>query len=124
MNFHFALPVGLPNVIQPNDHPVAAHCWIVRSAIASPARTDARNIRGFAAWINIEVRAGLAFRSARSTLRSPTAHGNLLPPPPNGFGAGVPELDAGIISVVITLSPSFNPSSTSVTMPSLIPVLI
>jgi hypothetical protein len=52
-----------------------------------------------------------------------TIYGNLRPPE-NGF-AGV---DAGwafaAISAVTTLSPSFNPSTTSVTTPSLIPVLI
>src|SRR5262245_55130173 len=53
----------------------------------------------------------------------PPHHGNLRPPE-NGF-AGV---DAGwgfvAISAVTTRSPSFNPSTTSVTTPSLIPVLI
>src|ERR1041384_7868200 len=51
-------------------------------------------------------------------------HGNLRPPPPNGFVDGEFDDAAAESSAVITLSPSFNPSVTSVTMPSLIPVLI
>jgi len=52
------------------------------------------------------------------------SYGNLRGAPENGF-AGV---DAGwafvVISAVTTVSLSFNPSTTSVTTPSLIPVLI
>src|SRR5262245_5845485 len=51
-------------------------------------------------------------------------HGNRRGPPPNGFGGGDDEAVVELISAVTTWSPSFKPSTTSVTTPSLMPVLI
>src|ERR1700690_2935998 len=45
------------------------------------------------------------------------------PPPPNGFEVVVVALPVKTVPVT-TLSPSFKPESTSVEMPSLMPVLI
>src|SRR2546426_6668326 len=50
-------------------------------------------------------------------------HGNLRGPP-NGLAGGDAAGDVDASSAVTTRSPSFNPSMTSVTTPSLIPVLI
>jgi hypothetical protein len=50
-------------------------------------------------------------------------HGNLRAPL-NGFVEGELAALGEVNSAVITRSPSFKPSVTSVTMPSLIPVLI
>src|SRR5262249_41638497 len=52
------------------------------------------------------------------------AHGNLRGPPENGFAGVDAGCDFAAISAVTTRSPSFNPSTTSVTTPSLIPILI
>jgi hypothetical protein len=53
-----------------------------------------------------------------------TSYGNLRWPPENGFAGVDAGWDFAAISAVTTRSPSFNPSTTSVTTPSLIPVLI
>jgi len=83
------------------------------------------NICGFAAWLNIEVRAGRAC-TARSTLRrfGFIGYGNLRCCPLNGFAGGDDDADDDESSAVTTRSPSFKPSVTSVIIPSLIPVLI
>src|SRR5207249_8242969 len=52
-----------------------------------------------------------------------TNYGNRRPPE-NGLGGGDAAGDFDANSAVTTRSPSFNPSMTSVTTPSLIPVLI
>jgi hypothetical protein len=53
-----------------------------------------------------------------------TSYGNLRGPPENGFAGVDAGWDFVAISAVTTRSLSFNPSTTSVTTPSLIPVLI
>src|SRR6266536_1413059 len=54
----------------------------------------------------------------------PEPHGKRRGPPENGLAGGDPAGDFEASSAVTTRSPSFNPSMTSVTTPSLIPVLI
>src|SRR5206468_12245173 len=51
-------------------------------------------------------------------------YGNRRGPPENGLAGGDPAGDLEDSSAVTTRSPSFDPSMTSVTTPSLIPVLI
>src|SRR6266699_6776347 len=60
----------------------------------------------------------------RDGLFFPNDHGNLRWLPENGFAGVDAGWDFAAISAVTTPSPSFNPSTTSVTTPSLIPVLI
>jgi hypothetical protein len=64
-------------------------------------------------------------RSILDSARNDKTHqGNLRWPPENGFAGVDAGWDFAAISAVTTRSPSFNPSTTSVTTPSLIPVLI
>ena len=60
----------------------------------------------------------------RTFARNDNAHGNLRGPPPNGFAGGEAAVDVDVSSAVTTESPCFKPSITSVTTPSLMPVLI
>src|SRR5207244_1961869 len=69
-------------------------------------------------------------RDAATAVRGPKElsfhdnYGNRRAPPPKGFVAGDGAPIAEPSSAVTTRSPSFRPSTTSVMMPSLIPVLI
>src|SRR5262245_34427734 len=74
----------------------------------------------------VEESRGVTFEvSSRdvSTSLDMTGYGNLRPPE-NGFAGVDAGCDFVAISAVTTRSPSFRPSTTSVTTPSLIPVLI
>src|SRR5262245_3491834 len=67
--------------------------------------------------------AATAVREREAGFCSHDSYGNRRDPPPKGFVAG-DGAAAELSSAVTTRSPSFRPSTTSVTIPSLIPVLI
>ena len=121
VNIDIAGAIRFVNVGQLDDFPVF-HFGVAGSA----APRAMLNICGFAAWLNIEVRAGLALGTARSTLRrfGFIGYGNLRCPPLKGLVGDDDDAAGDVNSAVTTRSPSFRPSVTSVIIPSLIPVLI
>src|SRR5437764_12006949 len=127
MHFNVAGAIRFVDVGQFDDFTVL-HVGVGGSAAPQvPVRLGPMlNISGFAAWLNIEVRAGLASGTARSTLRrfGFIGYGNLRCCPLNGFAGGELDPAGDVSSAVTTRSPSFKPSVTSVIIPSLIPVLI